>query len=167
MAFCLSALSRIVANGHQVLPSFPPPLQSFRTAGFPQCGWKPAFPQHLPSPFRKSLAAGLAADQSLPPIHIDDRPTRLRQSLSWPGSPRAGVGYDYPAQPPIAEAGPSPAGGSKNEGCTQGPTFIFNSISARWPSRNFSFLPGRHGCSSPSALIASNASFTAFLSAPP
>src|SRR5205823_12485494 len=38
-----------------------------------------------------------------------DRPARLRQSLPQPGSPPARVCYHYSAQPPIAEAGFSPA----------------------------------------------------------
>ena len=48
-----------------------------------------------------------------------DRPARLRQSLPRPESPPARVCYHYSAQPPIAEAGFSPACVSKNEGCTQ------------------------------------------------
>ena len=49
MASCVSALSSIVANSHQVMLSFLHPLYSFRTVGFPQDGWKPALP---PAPFR-------------------------------------------------------------------------------------------------------------------
>ena len=48
-----------------------------------------------------------------------DRPARLRQSLPRPESPPARVCYHYSAQPPIAEAGFSPARVSKNEGCTR------------------------------------------------
>jgi hypothetical protein len=48
-----------------------------------------------------------------------DRPTRLRQSLPQRESPPARVCYHYSAQPPIAEAGFSPARVSKNEGCTR------------------------------------------------
>ena len=51
-----------------------------------------------------------------------DRPARLRQSLPQRESPPAGVCYHYSAQPPIAEAGFSPARVSKNEGCTRTPT---------------------------------------------
>jgi len=48
-----------------------------------------------------------------------DRPARLRQSLPQPGSPPTRVCYHYSAQPPIAEAGFSPARVSKTEGCTR------------------------------------------------
>src|ERR1043166_7929782 len=48
-----------------------------------------------------------------------DRPARLRQSLPRPESPPARVCYHYSAQPPISEAGFSPARVSKNEGCTR------------------------------------------------
>src|SRR5213593_3555998 len=48
-----------------------------------------------------------------------DRPARLRQSLPRPESPPTRVCYHYSAQPPIAEAGFSPAHISKNEGCTR------------------------------------------------
>ena len=63
------------------------------------------------------------------------RPTgpRLRQSLPQPGSPPTGVCYHYSAQPPIAEAGFSPARLSRIEGCTQnhGRTHLFILVSAR------------------------------------
>jgi hypothetical protein len=36
----VSALSSIVANGHQALPTFSPPSLKFRTVGFPQYGFK-------------------------------------------------------------------------------------------------------------------------------
>ena len=49
----------------------------------------------------------------------------------------------------------------------QSSTFIFNSISDRCPSRNFNFLPGRHGCPSPRAFIPSSAWMTAFRNSPP
>ena len=39
----VSALSGCVANGHQTIHSFPPPPLKFRTAGFPQYGFKPAY----------------------------------------------------------------------------------------------------------------------------
>ena len=61
-----------------------------------------------------------AAGQSPPAAFTADRPARLRQSLPQPGSPRAGVCYNYSAQPSIAEAGLSPASMSKIEGCTAG-----------------------------------------------
>src|ERR1041385_7260075 len=48
-----------------------------------------------------------------------DRPARFRQSLPRPESPPARVCYHYSAQPPISEAGFSPARVSKNEGCTR------------------------------------------------
>src|SRR5438552_17546529 len=54
-----------------------------------------------------------------------DRPTRLRQSLPQPESPPARVCYHYSAQPPIAEAGFSPACISKIEGCTRRTTVPF------------------------------------------
>jgi hypothetical protein len=37
----VSALSRIVANSHQAMPTFPLPPLKFRTVGFPQYGFKP------------------------------------------------------------------------------------------------------------------------------
>lgn len=42
MASDVSALSGIVANGHQTCTSFLPPPLKFRTVGFPQYGFKPA-----------------------------------------------------------------------------------------------------------------------------
>ena len=59
-----------------------------------------------------------AAVQSPPAPLGADRPARLQQSLPRPGSPPVRVCYHYSAQPPIAEAGLSPARLSKNEGCT-------------------------------------------------
>jgi len=41
-ASVVSALSGIVANGRQTMLSFPPPPLKFRTAGFPQYGFKQA-----------------------------------------------------------------------------------------------------------------------------
>ena len=52
------------------------------------------------------------------PAHLPFFGCRLRQSLLQSGSPLAGVCYHYSAQPPIAEAGLSPASMSKVEGCT-------------------------------------------------
>ena len=41
-------------------PRFPHPLGAFRTAGFPQCGWKPAWSScTLPKPSPASFDAGL------------------------------------------------------------------------------------------------------------
>ena len=40
MTSTVSALSGCVANGHQTVPTFPPPPLKFRTAGFPQSGFK-------------------------------------------------------------------------------------------------------------------------------
>ena len=56
MASCVSALSSMVANGHQVLPCFPHLLCSSRTASLPRYGWKPALslralPQPSPAAF--------------------------------------------------------------------------------------------------------------------
>ena len=59
-----------------------------------------------------------AADQSPPAPLGADRPARLQQSSPRPGSPPVRVCYHYSAQPPIAEAGLSPARLSKNKGCT-------------------------------------------------
>ena len=58
-------------------------------------------------------------DQPPPFACATDRPTRLRQSLLQPESPPVEVCYHYSAQPPIAEAGFSPARMSRIEGCTQ------------------------------------------------
>jgi len=59
-----------------------------------------------------------APDQSPPMLRTDGR-ARLLQSLPRPESPPSEVCYHYSAQPPIAEAGFSPARLSKNEGCTR------------------------------------------------
>jgi len=49
MASAVSALSSLVANGHQILPSFPPPPLILPYGEFPQYGWKPASsPRALP-----------------------------------------------------------------------------------------------------------------------
>ena len=58
-----------------------------------------------------------------------------------------------------------PAG--RRDELAQASTFILSSISERCPRRNFSFLPGRQGCSSPLALIVSRLWSTAFLNSPP
>jgi hypothetical protein len=59
-----------------------------------------------------------APDQSPPMLRTDGR-ARLLQSLPRSESPPVEVCYHYSAQPPIAEAGFSPARLSKNEGCTR------------------------------------------------
>jgi hypothetical protein len=43
----VSALSGFVANGHQTISTFPPPPLKFRTAGFPQYGFKLDFNRDL------------------------------------------------------------------------------------------------------------------------
>src|SRR5215813_8216584 len=43
----VSALSGFVANGHQTINTFPPPPLKFRTAGFPQYGFKLNFNRDL------------------------------------------------------------------------------------------------------------------------
>ncbi len=45
----VSALSRCVANGRQTIPTFPLTPLKFRTAGFPQYGFKPVY-RRRPSP---------------------------------------------------------------------------------------------------------------------
>jgi hypothetical protein len=61
MASCVSALSSIVANGHQVLPSFPPPPLFIPYGGFSPVRLEASLsPSTLPSPFRISFDAGLA-----------------------------------------------------------------------------------------------------------
>ena len=61
MASCVSALSSIVANGHQVLPTFPPPPLFIPYGGFSPVRLKASLsPSTLPSPFRISFDAGLA-----------------------------------------------------------------------------------------------------------
>jgi hypothetical protein len=62
MASCVSALSSIVANGHQVLPSFPPPPLFIPYGGFSPVRLEASLsPSTLPSPFRISFDAGLAS----------------------------------------------------------------------------------------------------------
>jgi len=61
MASCISALSSIVANGHQVLLSFPPPPLFIPYGGFSPVRLEASLsPSTLPSPFRISFDAGLA-----------------------------------------------------------------------------------------------------------
>jgi hypothetical protein len=61
MASCVSALSSIVANGHQVLPSFPPPPLFMPYGGFSPVRLEASpSPSILPSPFGMSFDAGLA-----------------------------------------------------------------------------------------------------------
>jgi hypothetical protein len=117
MASAVSALSSIVANGHQTVPTVPPPSRFI-----PYGGLSPVQLEAI-SGRQSSLhvAAGTfarAADQSLPAAGAADSPARLRQSLPQSGSPPTGVCYDYSAQPSIAEAGPAPASLSKTEGRT-------------------------------------------------
>jgi len=105
MASCVSALSSIVANGHQVLPTFPPPLCSSRTASFPRYGWKPALPLHaLPPPSPAAFDAE--------PVPIPKRDVWLRVHMyrfaAVPTGPWLSTVY-YP----------SPASMSKVEGCTK------------------------------------------------
>ena len=49
-ASSVSALSSIVANSRQTIHSFPPPPPKFRTAGFPQYGFKQAVSRDLHGP---------------------------------------------------------------------------------------------------------------------
>jgi len=63
-----------------------------------------------------ACALARAPDQS-PPFSRGH--ARLLQSLPGRRSPSSQVCYHYSAQPPIAEAGFSPARVSKNEGCTR------------------------------------------------
>src|ERR1019366_2929857 len=72
------------------------------------------------TPFRLGLFGLLGPVFALAgcPSHLPFFVCCLRQSLLQPGSPLAGVCYHYSAQPPIAEAGLSPASMSKVEGCT-------------------------------------------------
>ena len=62
MASNVSALSSIVANGHQTIHSFPLPPLKFRTAGFPQYGFKRAVKRAL-----RRHAAALTRPQWLSP----------------------------------------------------------------------------------------------------
>ena len=54
----VSALSSVVANGHQALPTFSPPPLKFRTVGFPQygfkraCRWRPSPAGRAYTPFK-------------------------------------------------------------------------------------------------------------------
>jgi len=59
------------------------------------------------------------ADQSSPATCGTDSPARLQQGWPMSGSPPTRVGYDYSAQPSLAEAGLAPPSTSKTEGCTQ------------------------------------------------
>ena len=83
MGSCVSALSSIVANSPRVLPTFPPPLYSFRMAGFPQYGWKPASSSGaLPTPLRASFDAG-AAVHPFPAISYPASGTAAAPTGPW------------------------------------------------------------------------------------
>lgn len=53
MASVVSALSGFVANGHQLIHTFPLPPLRFRTVGFPQYGSKQAVSRALGPPLRR------------------------------------------------------------------------------------------------------------------
>jgi hypothetical protein len=90
MASNVSALSSVVAKGHQAihLVSYAPAYHAVRRVFSSPVGSQP----------RRSC---------------------LRQSLPQPGSPSTGVCYHYSVRPSLAEAGLAPASMSKIEGCTQ------------------------------------------------
>ena len=126
-ASVVSALSSFVANGHQTMPSFPPPPLKFRTAGFPQYGFKlaPATATFAPRAYRPPLrllsecgvwsvvglrqAAPHPSDRATSPVALGSptgysvRPAhRLlwpHPSL-WPGAPAYGL---FPARSPVPE----------------------------------------------------------------
>ena len=54
----VSALSSLVANGHQAIHTFPLPPLKFRTVGFPQCGFK--------RPVRRALHPGTRSFDTAP-----------------------------------------------------------------------------------------------------
>jgi hypothetical protein len=88
-----------------------------RLIGYPQTGFSGV--RLTRRQFSLNVTACMLArapDQSPP---FNDGHARLQQSLPRPESPPARVCYDYSAQPPIAEAGFSPARVSKNKGCTR------------------------------------------------
>jgi hypothetical protein len=126
-ASVVSALSSFVANGHQTMPSFPPPPLKFRTAGFPQYGFKlaPATATFAPRAYRPPLcllsecgvcsvvglrqAAPHPSDRTTSPVALGS-PTgcsvRPAHRLLWP-HPRLWAGapaYElFPARSPVPE----------------------------------------------------------------
>ena len=126
-ASSVSALSSFVANSYQTMPSFPPPPLKFRTAGFPQYGFKlaPATATFAPRAYRPPLcllsvrgvysvvglrqAAPRPSDHTTSPVALGSasgysvrQPLRLlwpHPSL-WPGAPAYGL---FPARSPVPE----------------------------------------------------------------
>jgi len=103
MASVVSALSGCVANGHRVVHPSPLPPLKFRTAGFPQYGFKPAFPRDLrrrrrAAARRRPLIRGPQSACPPPggiPVAGASRRARARR---WGG----GSGRTSPVQRPLA-----------------------------------------------------------------
>jgi len=104
-------------SGLRMMPTFPPPPLSFRTAGFPQYGWKVAF-QVVPSP----MSLRLSQHQACPAHHVGLHPPfvhsaaplyvplcvgtvdsvahcHARSCLLYPRGPRFGLGSIVPVHP--------------------------------------------------------------------
>jgi hypothetical protein len=84
----VSALSGIVANGHQFMHTFPLPPLKFRTVGFPQYGFKQALRRDLRRP-KSDLNVGYSGRL---------RPARLVRIQAA----RPTTGFHAPAQWPLA-----------------------------------------------------------------
>ena len=91
-----------MANGRQTVPSFPPPPLKFRTVGFPQYGFKPAFSRAL----RHPSAALTRPQRRSPPCAFDSvvglapkRHSRTLTPLTGPVALGSASGYSV-RQPP-------------------------------------------------------------------
>ena len=86
MTSVVSALSSIVANGHQAIHTFPLPPLRFRTVGFPQYGSKQVY-RWRPSPAYTPLKC-LSDCPAFSPGILPGRLLSLRHTLAqWPLAP--------------------------------------------------------------------------------
>ena len=128
----VSALSGCVANGSQTVPTFPPPTLKFRTAGFPQYGFKPALDRDLRAcrtPVKRSARiprvaphlyaaeVSMSAPEHLFRSRFPKSVLRASHSTHWPRGPWLRGGLCCPAPSSLTMASSEPLGPSRGLIC--------------------------------------------------
>jgi hypothetical protein len=128
----VSALSGFVATGGQTLPTFPPPSLKFRTAGFPQYGFKPALDRDLRTrrtPVKRSaripvsasylyaVAVSMSASERLFRSRFPNPVLRASHSTRWPRGPWLRNGFCCPAASSLTMTSSEPLGPSRELIC--------------------------------------------------